>query len=189
TKTGLLRLTNEGSLYYEMLDETNKTYFFDILLYQLAQSIPIPQSRLIRTNEKVQTDYTARTYQILFEISILKTYNLSEKSSESILNDLDVLIKNKYITPINQNNFTKFLDELYGIKEQASLLDQLKLPLILFAILFCLIAAIILYSYIKRKKGNKFAIITPIIIIVDFIADITFIKQLYDMNLKITVNL
>ena len=47
---------------------------------------------------------------------IKSTKDLKEKNSQSILKDLDILIKNGDMTLISQFNATKFIDYGYGLQ-------------------------------------------------------------------------
>jgi len=84
-----------------------KSEFLDQLKTQLASIIPIPPERL----GKIQQYKSS-----LFTVLIRSTNNLNEKNSKSILDELNVFIKNGDITLISQFNATKFIDYFYGLQ-------------------------------------------------------------------------
>ena len=84
-----------------------KSEFLDQLKTQLASIIPISPKRL----GKIQ-----QYKSLLFTVLIRSTNNLNEKNSKSILDELNVFIKNGDITLISQFNVTKFINYFYGLQ-------------------------------------------------------------------------
>lgn len=103
----------------------------------MVQAIPIVPERL-KLNEKVQNGDTNN--QVLISATIMppSAYDGNERNTDSILKDLDELIKQKKYNLISNSNITKFLDEYYGAQTLR------KLYLLLYLTLF----AVIYYYYI-----------------------------------------
>ncbi|CAG8576978.1 12123_t:CDS:2, partial [Dentiscutata erythropus] len=110
--TALLRLTPEGSSYFNWLND--KSGFFNQLLTELADVIPVDPSRLSSSN-RFQEDYLAPTKQLLLSFNIEATRNQSQRNTLRVISDLNTLIINKQISPIsNRYNLTFYLDDSYG---------------------------------------------------------------------------
>src|SRR3954453_19566262 len=102
---GFLRLTNQGTKYFENLSPKEKSSFLQNLTSQLAEIIPV-QSDRIKSDNRFQVDAKAPLRQILISIRVLKSHNISELNIPAIVKDLDILVSNKEITSISFNNLT-----------------------------------------------------------------------------------
>ncbi|EXX76950.1 hypothetical protein RirG_028400 [Rhizophagus irregularis DAOM 197198w] len=109
--TGTLQLTTFGTSYYNNFSSSaEKDDFKNALQNQLCDSIPINQSRF-RMSGKLLPD-TRKKDQLLIEFKILSTQDKYEPNVESIINDLNTIIKNKEIVlPLNLSNL---IDQEYG---------------------------------------------------------------------------
>jgi len=111
-----LRLNSKGTNLFNSLDSTNKSNFIKNLTIGLANTIPINPIRL--NFIKDQMDYTVSPSTFLLSYKILKSNNneenLQEISAAQILDNLNILIKNKFITGISRNYYTSFIDENHG---------------------------------------------------------------------------
>jgi hypothetical protein len=79
----------------------------------LAEAIPVDSER-IYTNYKHEIDTSASPEQYILSINIRKAKNETERSVDSISDNLNTLIKNKLITVIGTGKYTNYLDERYG---------------------------------------------------------------------------
>lgn len=79
----------------------------------MVQAIPIDPKRL-EIQEKIQNEY--KDNNILFSATIKPTFtnNANERSTDSVLKDLDELIKKKKYNLLSNGNITRFLDTSYG---------------------------------------------------------------------------
>jgi hypothetical protein len=114
--SGFLRLTNQGTKYFENLSPKEKSSFLQNLTSQLAEIIPV-QSDRIKSDNRFQVDAKAPLRQILISIRVLKSHNISELNIPAIVKDLDILVSNKEITSISFNNLTSMLDNTYGFQK------------------------------------------------------------------------
>nr|CAG8450953.1 8818_t:CDS:2 [Entrophospora candida] len=113
---GELRLNSKGTNLFNSLDSTNKLNFIKNLTIGLANTIPIDPIHL--NFIKYQMDYTVSPFTLLLSYKILKSNNneedLQKINAAKVLDNLNTLIKNKFITGISRNNHTSFIDENYG---------------------------------------------------------------------------
>ena len=109
-----MRLTPEGTNFFNKLGKDDKDNFFNEILHELSDVIPIDIKRL-STSKRHQSDPKV-TNQILFPIIIESTKDPSERTVQQVIDDLDTLVKNKGITPISFKKFTSYLDSIYGFQ-------------------------------------------------------------------------
>lgn len=79
----------------------------------MVQAIPIDPKRL-EIQEKIQDEYKDNNILISATIKPIFTNNGDERSTESVLNDLDELIKKKKYNLLSNGNITRFFDTSYG---------------------------------------------------------------------------
>ncbi|CAI2177307.1 14616_t:CDS:10 [Funneliformis geosporum] len=173
TSTGLLRLTPEGSIFFNNLDKVDKANFFNEILLELSEIIPINIKRL-STSKRHQPDPKA-TYQILFPVTIESVNDLSERTVQQVIDDLNILIKNKGISPISFRPFTSYLDSTYGFQPTPNLWEIYKLKLIYVAIVIVILCAIYFVARRKNREGKNFVIVKVTLMLVDLILDIAFV--------------
>ena len=110
---GVLRLNAEGTNLINGLDsESKKTEFINNLKNELAKMIPINPDRL--NFIKYQTDYSTTPQTSLLLFKILKPTDNDGIQVAQIIDDLNTLIKNKLITGVSRNNYTRLIDETSG---------------------------------------------------------------------------
>jgi hypothetical protein len=95
----------------------------------MVKAIPIDPKRL-EIYEKVQNENTNN--QVLISATIMppSTYNGIERNTDSVIKDLDELIKQKKYNSLLNDDIAKFLDESYG----AQTLRKLYLLLNIYAL-------------------------------------------------------
>ena len=96
-----------------MINSKNNHIILQNLNDELVQAIPIDPKRLI-INEKV--DNSNNQVLISGTIKPPATNNGTERNTNSVLMDLDDLIKQKKYNQISNYEITKFLDETYGAR-------------------------------------------------------------------------
>ncbi|RHZ82458.1 hypothetical protein Glove_109g153 [Diversispora epigaea] len=178
TISGVLRLTAEGTEYYENLNSTEKSKFFFDLQIELSKIIPVDIKRL-SSNEKTQIDTTvSSSRQILVSLNILNIESSKEeKSVASIVDDLNEMIKYKSMTSISLNPTTKYLDGDFGFKPKQNLWDEYKWK---FSGIILTLVILVILSLIAKKmesKGHNVVILQLGLIIFDFIMDVLFVSQ------------
>ncbi|RHZ84041.1 hypothetical protein Glove_86g120 [Diversispora epigaea] len=169
--TGLMRLTTEGTQYYENLTLTEKHQFFLNLQNELSKIIPINIDKL-SSNEKTQVDDT-NGHQLILSINIKSSKD--ERSVNAIINDLDEMIKHKSMTLISSNPTTKFLDETYGFETTPNLWEKYKLKLLGLFVTVAFLVILFFIAQRKEKKADNIAILQLGLIIADLALDILFI--------------
>ncbi|RHZ78361.1 hypothetical protein Glove_165g29 [Diversispora epigaea] len=166
----VLRLTIEGTEYYENLDSTGKSNFFSDLQIKLSKIIPVNIKQL-SSNEKTQIDVSR---QIIFSLNIQST---KERSIKSIIDDLDDMIKYKSITSISLFPTTNYLDdEVFGF-EQQNLWKRYKWGFLSFILAFTLLVIPFLMAQRRDRNGRNTAIFQLVFIICDFVLDAIFVSE------------
>ncbi|CAG8541180.1 17204_t:CDS:10 [Cetraspora pellucida] len=115
---GKLRLTTNGTLYFQKLNESEKQDFFTNIINELVIIIPTEDRRL-ESNKHNQIDTSSDELKILISLSIIAAQSGDKKNTTSIKDDLDLLIRNKQYTNISTGAFTNYLDETYGFQKTA----------------------------------------------------------------------
>jgi hypothetical protein len=112
---GRFSLTEEGTKSFENLSLNDQRDFLSQLRIDLAKSIPVDISRLdyIKCCEH---DNSQRSPRILLSLPIKSTTNLNERNVDHIIKDLDILIKNKEVTPISWFGTTNLLESSFGFQ-------------------------------------------------------------------------
>ena len=105
-------MTPEGTTLLEQLSTDDKNSFLDSMIAKLAELIPIDSSR-ITTSRRNQPDPNAPD-QILFQVTFKPTKDLSQRTVQQIIKDLDDLIRNKAYNSFSREYPTSYLDETYG---------------------------------------------------------------------------
>ncbi|CAG8457669.1 3629_t:CDS:10 [Funneliformis mosseae] len=115
---GQVRLNEVGTEYFKSLNENDRKTFFEKLSRELADAIPISHER-VTTNERNETDASTPNNQIFLPIKILKDKisTRKERTVKFAIQDLDHLIRNKFITVIGSGETSQYLDEIYGYKQ------------------------------------------------------------------------
>ncbi|CAG8803348.1 8058_t:CDS:2, partial [Gigaspora margarita] len=109
---GVLRLTNDGTQYFNGLSKEDKDSFFDNLIKELKYLIPTENGRL-STDKHTQKDPNESS-KIIISISISEAKGSDKMTTTQIQSNLILLITNKEFTGISTGSTTKYLDETYG---------------------------------------------------------------------------
>ncbi|PKC52186.1 hypothetical protein RhiirA1_447435, partial [Rhizophagus irregularis] len=110
---GLLRLTPDGTKYFDSLPQEQQSNFFNILLDDLSNAIPVSRSCLT-SNEKTQLDPSVNENQYLISIGVEETRVNNDISVETVVNNINTMVKSKDLTLINNGQASKYLDQSYG---------------------------------------------------------------------------
>ncbi|RHZ44931.1 hypothetical protein Glove_707g9 [Diversispora epigaea] len=175
TVSGVLRLTMEGTQHYENLNLTEKDDFFFDLRTELSKIIPVDFDRL-KINAQTQVDTTISPNRQIF-ISLDIQSSRSERSVQSIINDLKFMIKYKSITSICLFPTTNYLDEEFGFEPRQNLWVKYKIKLMGVIISFGILLGLFLIAKIMNNKGRNTAILQLGLIIFDFVMDVLFVSK------------
>ncbi|RHZ82308.1 hypothetical protein Glove_109g323 [Diversispora epigaea] len=173
TVSGVMRLTAEGTEYYENLNSTGKDQFFTNLHLELSKIIPVNIKRL-SSNKKTQVDNTLPSRQIFISLDIESS---EERSVASIIDDLNDMIKYKIITSIGLFPTTKYLDEDYGFKPKQNLWDKYKFRFLSVILVIAILVVLFLIAQERESKGRNIAVLKLGLIIFDFVMDILFVSE------------
>ncbi|CAB5193399.1 unnamed protein product [Rhizophagus irregularis] len=171
---GRFSLTIEGTEYYESLSTYDQERFLSQLRVDLAKSIPIDINRLDNI-KYYKFDQSQRPPKILLSLLIKSTRNSNERNVDRVIKDLNILIKEKDITPISWFNTTMFLDANFGFQKNRNLFDEYKFYLVGIAIGIIVLGLSYFYAKRRHPKGKNIMVFKISLIIMDFILDILFV--------------
>ncbi|CAG8491843.1 9198_t:CDS:2, partial [Acaulospora colombiana] len=109
--------------------------------------------------EKYQMSTGTADSQALFSFEVLPASDSAEPSVSSVTNDLNILIKNKWITAVSQNNYSLMLDETYGFRETELPWETYKLQLIAAGAILAILILIFVQVQIKYYDVAKLEIL------------------------------
>ncbi|CAG8595015.1 12_t:CDS:2 [Diversispora eburnea] len=173
--SGVLRLTIEGTEYFENLNSTGKNQFFANLHLELSKIIPINIKRL-SSNGKTQVDTTVSPSRQIF-ISLNIEPSNEGRSVASIIDNLNEMIKYKSITSIGLNPITKYLDENFGFTPKQDLWDEYKCRFLGVLLILAILLVLFLIAEKMQRKGRNIAILHLGLIIFDFVLDVLFVSK------------
>ncbi|KAG9289817.1 hypothetical protein G9A89_015397 [Geosiphon pyriformis] len=171
TLTGLLRLNTNGTSNFT--ESRNSSGFFETLEDQLALTIPVERHRIEIINHK--TDKSVSAGHKILQLKISSVKDKLERNPMEIANDLDIMVKNKWLTPISVYSHTGFLDETYGFQVKPNLWEENKLKLIAIAIIAVTLMALYFIGRKKNPEGKNFIFVSITLILIDVVVDIIFV--------------
>ncbi|CAG8506429.1 8152_t:CDS:10 [Diversispora eburnea] len=175
TVSGVLRLTKEGTEYYENLNSTEKDQFFTDLHLELSKIIPVNIKRL-SSNGKTQVDTTVSPgRQILISLNIQSSKE--ERSVASIIDNLNDIITYKNMTSIGLSHTAKYLDGDFGFKPKQNLWDKYKWRLLCLLLVLVILVVLFLIAEKMESKGRNMDILLLGLIIFDFAMDVLFVRH------------
>ncbi|CAG8457896.1 6808_t:CDS:10 [Diversispora eburnea] len=162
TTSGVMRLTTNGTNYFQSLDKTGQENFFHDLQTELSEILPVDSKRL-NSNQKIQVDSSISPDHPIF-ISLTIQSSTEERSVQSIIDDLNDMIKYKSITSIGLSSTTSYLDEDYGFVPKENLWDKYK---------FRFLGVILAFGIL----GRNMAVLQLGLILFDFVMDTLFVSN------------
>ncbi|CAB4382861.1 unnamed protein product [Rhizophagus irregularis] len=171
---GRFSLTDEGTKSFEKLSLDSQRGFLSQLRIDLAKSIPVDINRLDYI-KCCEYDNSQQPPRILLSLPIKSTTNPYERNVDHIIKDLDILIKNKEVTPISWFGTTNHLEASFGFQRYKNLLDDFKFHLIGIVIGIVILGVIYIYAKKKYPMGKNIVIFKFPLIILNFIMGIMFI--------------
>ncbi|CAG8523492.1 3413_t:CDS:10 [Paraglomus occultum] len=177
TVNGLVRLTANGTSYYENLPSGgDKIAFWDSVKRQLSQVIPVDLDRL-SIHGKPQYDPSLENKQILFRLQIKSTRATGQRSVSKVMSDLTTLIQHKSITAVQYYTYISMLDETYGFTVTPDLWASFKYEFLAIFCILLFITILYLLARYKYKEGRNFAIFRLAIMLQDLVLDILFLYK------------
>ncbi|CAG8711179.1 21502_t:CDS:10 [Rhizophagus irregularis] len=111
--TILLRLNAEGTKYINGLSSDGFKIFYNDLMNELSEIIPVDRSRLSDTGKFQSDPFDSNQFTIL-QVEISQPTKLTKPCVKDIISNLDSLIRNKDFTLISHYPLTNLLDEDFG---------------------------------------------------------------------------
>ncbi|CAG8493438.1 4505_t:CDS:10 [Funneliformis caledonium] len=167
---GMLRLTSNGTKYFESLPSNGRDEFFQNLLKCASDSVPVDIHRLSLT-KCCQYDEapSKKEKQLIIGIRIAQTKDLNLPSTYQIKKDLDIMIKSP-ISYMRQCNGSEHIDGTFG-----DFFEEKKYELVGVGSTFGLISVGLLMIKLKSPEANLFALIRTAFSLVDFVVDFLFL--------------
>ncbi|CAG8569414.1 6330_t:CDS:10 [Funneliformis mosseae] len=155
---GMLRLTSNGTKYFESLPSNGRDEFLQNLLKCASDSVPVDIHRLSLT-KCCQYDeaLSKKEKQLIIGIRIAQTKDWNLPNTDQIKKDLDIMIKSP-ISYMRQCNGSEHIDGAFG-----DFFEEKKFELLGVGTTFGLISA------------NLFALIRTAFSLVDFVVDFLFL--------------
>lgn len=118
SSSSIVRLTPEGTKYFNSLSNSKKEQFSKEMSEELSKIIPVDPIRL-STSKHFQFDPNTESDQLLFRMDVKGPNNEligvdSSINSERIARDLNILIRNKDFTGISKGDCSSMLDSTFG---------------------------------------------------------------------------
>ncbi|CAG8658345.1 5103_t:CDS:10, partial [Funneliformis mosseae] len=170
---GRVRLTVDGTLYFDSLNKSERKIFFTKLIQELADAIPVSSNR-IPNNERVETDSSILQRQIFLRIDIKHDESRKERTVKLAIQDLDNLIRNKPITVIGSGEYSKYLDDSYGYKRLPNKWDSFGSGLLVTFLALSLWGVLFLVARNARRNANNTAIFQIAFTLFDIVLDWVF---------------
>ncbi|RHZ63687.1 hypothetical protein Glove_328g61 [Diversispora epigaea] len=174
TASGVMRLTKEGTKHYDNLTSTGQADFFFDLQTELSKIIPVDIYRL-SSNEKCEIDNNIKPNRQK-RISLRILSSRSERSVQSIIDDLNDMIKYKSITSISLFPTTLYLDEEFGFKPKQNLWEEYRWRFAGVLLAFGILMLLFLLAHKRESKGRSMAVLQLGLIIFDFAMDTLFVS-------------
>ncbi|KAF0533977.1 hypothetical protein F8M41_010285 [Gigaspora margarita] len=172
---GALRLTNDGTQYFNRLNKEAKDSFFDNLIKELTILIPTENGRL-NTNKHTQKD-PKDSSKIIISVSISEAKGSDKLTTTQIQSNLILLVTNKEFTGISTGSTTKYLDETYGYQRHQTIYEFFELHKTRFIIFFVAIALftlIFLVAKLRSPDSENFCILMLGLTLLRFVTNIFF---------------
>ncbi|CAG8715031.1 26997_t:CDS:2, partial [Racocetra persica] len=180
---GSVRLTIDASKNFSVLSKDNQSAYFDTLLNELADKVPIHRSHLSSNNRFYNRFYNLLYDQIVILIRINRANNETERTASEASSDLNNMIIYKNITAFSFG-VTNDLDQDYGFTSFSNAWNeytvQIIVEILIFLILY-LVSRILSYKLkLKELEAISSAILVLGLIIPNFILSSFFVA--YNSN-------
>ncbi|CAG8486142.1 3105_t:CDS:10 [Acaulospora morrowiae] len=173
TATVLTRFTAPGTTYFLGLSENNRSDFLDQLQSELAESVPVNLSRITKTSRFVADPGVPD--HLLLKFSITSTNSLTEMNTQQIFDTLNIMLKNKGISPVGRYTHTALLDDTYGFIITPNLWEKYRIGIIYLVIGILLLGLIVYFARRRNPQGKSFEIFKVVLIVLDLTLDVLFV--------------
>ncbi|KAF0548457.1 hypothetical protein F8M41_025964 [Gigaspora margarita] len=158
---GVLRLTSDGTQYFQNLNDAERERFFNHLINELTILIPTENGRL-SSNGNYQKD-TSDSSKIIITLSISEAKGSdNQRISTEIESNLNLLIKNKEFTGISTKPTTQYLDETYGYQRylftftDAKLIPNIFIPSVAFLVIPVTFDLVLAFTILFSEKSEEY---------------------------------
>ncbi|GES84530.1 hypothetical protein GLOIN_2v1869233 [Rhizophagus clarus] len=140
---GKVKLTKDGTSYFNTLNHVQKDEFFNILTQELASALVVASKR-ITTNYRTAIDTDLK--QNYLAIKIEKPRVASDRETKLIAKDLNAMIQNMDITVLTSGISSKYLESTYGY-----------ITILIFFLILTILCFISIYydAKIEVKSGSS----------------------------------
>ncbi|CAG8472977.1 14603_t:CDS:10 [Cetraspora pellucida] len=153
---GSIRLSENGTDYFNALNPDEKSSFISSLTEELVQSLSTDTSRLYFTGH-VNVDLTTPQQQKLCELKIIDSKDLSQPNAKQIMDDINELIKHKYVTILATLPHAGYIDETYPFKPTPNFYNEVaeaKYYLISFGLGFVVLIILCILAYHRHNRKS-----------------------------------
>ncbi|CAG8646529.1 10140_t:CDS:2, partial [Scutellospora calospora] len=107
-----VRLTIDGSTYFDGLNENGRINFYNDLTSSIAAAISVDPSR-VSMQRRYQHDGSVEPFQILLRLTLVAANQTNQINTQVMFESLRVLVGNKTITPLMFYNSSASLDSSF----------------------------------------------------------------------------
>jgi len=119
--SGSIRLTLEGTIYFNGLSKFNKNEFINQLFQEISLILPVDFDRL----ESGGPDTSSTSEQLIIPLKIKSTKDPTKRNAYNLHRDLNIMIENKGFNEISKHQHALLLDQSYGYKPNGNILMKL----------------------------------------------------------------
>ncbi|GES85882.1 hypothetical protein GLOIN_2v1869233 [Rhizophagus clarus] len=155
---GIVRLTSDGTKEFDSFIKLNKkNEIFNNLKRELANAVIVTTERITTSYRFVIDTSLPRNSpkQYLLSINIDKPQIETERPTDLIINDLDVMIRNITITALASGNVSKYLDPDFGYRTFPGWFEENKSKIITVPIGLLALTLLCFYSIYKENDGKN----------------------------------
>ncbi|CAG8502330.1 7793_t:CDS:2 [Paraglomus brasilianum] len=176
SETATVCLNSVGTSRFLQLSKSERSAFLSSLGISLASIIPTSPSRLsILEKFRVESDNDQK--RVLLLIQVRAATSDMEMGVNSVIDDLNVLIKNKGITAVSRSPETMFLDENFGVRIEPNFWNKYKRHVLIAAAATLLTGLLYLLARRLNPEANNAAIFTLVLALFDFALDFAFVVR------------
>ncbi|CAG8516218.1 16547_t:CDS:10 [Acaulospora morrowiae] len=175
--TGILRLNPEASQRFQRFSSAQRNDFFSTLLKEISEMVPVRLARLSSDNKYQVVNSGTPSEQIMISIDIALPKDSDEEGVPKVKDDLNTMIKNKYITSISTGSATSGLDENYGFVASPDLWERYRFKLIGVFLAVTVFIIIFLIAQRRHRDGHNLAVLQLGLILFNFILEVLFIAN------------
>ncbi|CAG8595602.1 9829_t:CDS:2, partial [Paraglomus occultum] len=169
-------LNSVGTFRFLQFSKSERSAFLSSLSNTLASIVPISSSRL-SIFEKFRVQSVSGQKQVLLSIRVGAATSDMDMGANSVIDYLNVLIKNKGITAVSRFPETMLLDEDFGARIEPNIWNEYKRNIIIAAAAMLLIGLFYLLARRLNPEANNAAIFTLVLAMYDVVIDVVFIVR------------